>query len=209
MANSRAGLYGPEAILEVDGTPARSVPVLVFDENGTTPSLIYTDAIRTSTVVQPIATDTNGNLTFYAEAGIHVLTVRGVNLTVQIPVNPTDDVTVYPLTFSVPGVQTVGAGTSRFYLPEAATLRAVVLSVGTPPTGQPLIVDVNYDGTSIYTGIPASRPQVNAGANIGHGGAASVTDYAADHYLSVDRDQIGSGAAGAELVVTILLQRRT
>lgn len=206
---NRAGLYGPEAFLETDGTPARLVPISVFDADGTTPSAVYTDAARTSTVTQPLLTDATGNLSFYAEPGIHVLAVRGTTLTVQIPVNPIDDVTVFPLLFSTPGVLTAGVGTSRLYLPENYTLLSVTLAVGTPPTGQPIIADINYDGVSIFTGIPTSRPQIPAGQNTGVSGPATTTQLATGHYLTCDRDQVGSGTPGSDLVAAILLQRRS
>jgi len=205
--STRAGLYGPEAILQTDGTPARLVDALVFDVGGVTPSVLYTDQNRSSTLAQPIQTDVNGNLSFYAEPGVHSLTIRGASVAIQVPVNPVDDLSLYPLVFSVPGVQAVIAGSARLYLFEACTLAgAVLVSAGVAPTGQPIIVDVNYNGVTVYP-TQGNRPQVAAGTNFGSGGAAGVTTFAAGGRLQVDVDQVGSGVPGSDLVVVVPLQR--
>lgn len=205
--STRAGLYGPEAVIQTDGLPAGLVDVLVFDLDGVTPSPIWSDQDRTLALPQPIQTDPLGNLAFYTEAGIHQLSIRGQTLTVQVPVNPIDDLSIFPVVFSVPGLLAVGPGSARFYLPEDYIAAGpVIASAGVAPTGQPLIVDLNYSGVTIY-GTQSQRPQIPAGANVASGGAASVAAYPAGGYFTVDTDQVGSGAAGSDLVVVIPLQR--
>lgn len=110
------------------------------------------------------------------------------------------------LTWSVLGNLVAGTGKHRIYNDSGVDLsiRACRASAGTPPTGQPVIIDVNDDGTTIFT-TQANRPTIAAGANTS-GSVTSMNDttWQAGHYLTVDVDQIGSGTAGADLVVQVL-----
>jgi len=82
------------------------------------------------------------------------------------------------------------------------TMSEVILSVKTAPTGAALIVDINKNGSSIFT----TRPQIAAGATSGGSSAvfaspATVTD---SDVLTVDVDQIGSTVAGSDLTITLV-----
>lgn len=70
------------------------------------------------------------------------------------------------------------------------------------PTGAAIIVDVNLNGTTIFT-TEANRPQIAAGGTGGTSGTPNVTAFNKNDKLSVDVDQIGSGDAGADLTVSI------
>jgi len=109
-------------------------------------------------------------------------------------------------TFSGAGVLTVGAGTSRFRFPFAATIVGVSAAVGTAPTGASLIIDVNKNGTTIFT-TQANRPTIVSGANHAVEATPDVTAVAAGDWLTVDRDQVGSSVAGADLSVFIRYRR--
>ena len=85
----------------------------------------------------------------------------------------------------------------------ALTLREVHLAVNTAPVGAAVIVDVNLNGTSIFAS-PADRPQVAAGAYAGSSVLISTSAWAENAYLTVDVDQVGSSAPGADLVVTVV-----
>ncbi len=111
---------------------------------------------------------------------------------------------VFP--FSRAGDVSVQAGTARLYNDTGRTLtiQAVRASVGTAPTGQDLIVDVDVDGTTIFT-TQANRPTIADGTNTsGKVTDADVVALPDGHYLTVDVDQVGSGTAGADLTVTIV-----
>lgn len=114
--------------------------------------------------------------------------------------------TVVP--FSKGGVLTAGAGTFRFYVDGGDwTIIQVRASVGTAPTGASLIVDVNKNGTTIFT-TQSRRPTIAAsGFTATPSGAIEVTSLTTADYLTVDIDQIGSTIAGSDLVVTVWLQR--
>jgi hypothetical protein len=98
---------------------------------------------------------------------------------------------------------TVKAGTSRYYLEEARTVVKVRASVGTAPTGAAILVDVNKNGTTIFT-TQANRPSIAISGNTATG-TPQVTALAAGDYLTVDVDQVGSTVAGSDLTVQIEL----
>ena len=111
------------------------------------------------------------------------------------------------LAFSTAGTVTVSAGTARLYndAGRTMTISSVRASVGTAPTGQGLIVDINVDGTTIFT-TQANRPTIAAAGNTsGKVTNMDVTTIAAASYFTVDVDQVGSGTAGADLTVQIFL----
>lgn len=111
---------------------------------------------------------------------------------------------VFPL--SRPGTLTVVAGVSRLYLSGSYTLVDYRVSVGTAPTGASLIVDINKNGTTIFT-TQGNRPTIAAGSNLASTTAPDVTTFVAGDYITVDVDQIGSTVAGADLVVVLRMTR--
>jgi hypothetical protein len=89
------------------------------------------------------------------------------------------------------------------YLDAAYVVESVRASVNTAPTGASLIVDVNKNGTTIYT-TQANRPTAAiASTTLTPAGAPDVTTFVDGDVLSIDVDQIGSGTAGADLDLTI------
>ncbi|HSX16872.1 MAG TPA: hypothetical protein VLH86_02105 [Patescibacteria group bacterium] len=109
--------------------------------------------------------------------------------------------------YSKQGSLTVSTGTMRLPIDGAYTIVGTRLMVGTAPTGADLVIDVNKNGTTIYT-TQANRPKVLAGANAGGPGSTpDVTALVAGDYLTVDVDQIGSTVAGSDLTVTIVVTK--
>ncbi len=101
---------------------------------------------------------------------------------------------------------TLTTGTKRrVQIPFPIEVVSVRAAVGTAPTGAALLLDVNKDGTTIFT-TQANRPTIAiSGTETAAGGATpdAQADYAAEQTLSLDIDQIGSSVAGADLTVTI------
>jgi hypothetical protein len=111
---------------------------------------------------------------------------------------------------SIQGTLAVGTNlVPAIIFPRACTIQKVCARVGTAPTGASLILDINKYGTdevadgSIFDGV--TRPTLAAGDY-----EDSVTSFhatysvlAADEYLTIDIDQIGSTVAGADLSITI------
>lgn len=120
-----------------------------------------------------------------------------------------DGVLVVPIeahTFAVTGTVAVATGKSRIYLEEAYAVETVRAAVNTAPTGAALIVDVNKNGTTIYTD-QSKRPAIAAGTNTATGNDPAITTLAPGDYLTIDVDQVGSTAAGADLTVTVRVRR--
>jgi hypothetical protein len=91
-------------------------------------------------------------------------------------------------------------------LPRACTILKVSARVGTAPTGASLLIDINKNGNtgqSIFNG--ATRITIAAASSADNKTTfdGSYGVLAADDYLTVDIDQVGSTIAGADLGLTI------
>ena len=104
------------------------------------------------------------------------------------------------------GILFVSTGTSRIYnqLGSAYNIEQVFLSIGQPPTDAAVIVDVNNNGTSIFS----SRPTIPAGSFTGSSVSFTSSPYTWNmgDWFTVDIDQIGSGTAGTNLVTHIVVR---
>ena len=109
-------------------------------------------------------------------------------------------------TFSLAGAVTTGVGAFRVYndTGDTLTIRSVRASVGTAPTGATLIVDVNVDGTTIFS-TQSNRPTIAISGNTNKTTGMSTTTIADGSYFTVDVDQVGSTVAGSNLTVQVLL----
>jgi len=107
------------------------------------------------------------------------------------------------LQFQSLGTLTAAAGKAFVVAPHAGVIKNVVAKVGTAPTGATLIVDINKNGTTIFT-TQANRPTVAVSATAAAlAGQPDVTTFAAGDLLSIDIDQIGSSVAGANLALAL------
>ena len=107
-------------------------------------------------------------------------------------------------TFSTTGPVVVTTGAHRLYNDTGGTLTItnVRASVGTAPTGAALIVDVNKNGTTIFT-TQTNRPTIAVSGFTDTADAIQVSAWPVGEYLTVDVDQIGSTVAGSDLTVTV------
>lgn len=110
------------------------------------------------------------------------------------------------VTWSRDGAATVTAGAMRWYnrTGAARTVHGVWPAAGTAPTGADLVVDVNKNGATIFS-TQANRPRVAAGGNGGALAVPDVTSIADGDYLTVDIDAVGSGVAGADVTVGVVM----
>lgn len=109
--------------------------------------------------------------------------------------------------FGQDGTLTVGTGAGRFdALGETWAIISVVAVVNTAPTGADLIVDVNKNGTTIFT-TQANRPTIAVSTNRDTADAIDVTTFSGTDFLTVDIDQVGSTVAGSDLTVQVLLRK--
>lgn len=108
--------------------------------------------------------------------------------------------------FSKQGVLSVQTGKSRFYADFGFRIIQVRASVNTAPTGASLIVDVNKNGTTIFT-TQANRPTIAASGFTDTGTPdidGDERDIDPGDYIQIDIDQVGSTVPGSDLTVQLL-----
>jgi hypothetical protein len=87
----KAGHFNRALINASTNTLLASTSYNVYASDRTTPLTIYTDKTKTSTVSQPLTTDTAGNAGFYADPyGGAILSVAGVTEVIDILPDPAD-----------------------------------------------------------------------------------------------------------------------
>jgi len=120
---------------------------------------------------------------------------------------PPAPVIVSQAVFHIPGTLSVGASPMRIYnnFGASKTITKVMIAAPTAPTGAAIKVDVNLGGTTIFTN-QAHRPEIVASANTGTTTDIDVPTWAANNYLTIDIDQVGSTIAGADLTVHVVYQ---
>lgn len=109
-------------------------------------------------------------------------------------------------TFAITGTLSVVTGKSRIYLEGNYTVETIRASVNTAPTGATILVDVNKNGTTLYT-TQSARPTIATSGFTANGNSPAVTTFAAGDYLTVDIDQVGSTIVGSDLTVVVRLRR--
>lgn len=109
------------------------------------------------------------------------------------------------IAFYLSGELAVEARAVALIAPCALTVLAVRSVVAVAPTGADLILDVNLNGTTIFT-TQANRPTIAASATSDTSDAPDVTAVALGDVISLDVDQIGSTDPGEDLSVTIVCE---
>lgn len=108
--------------------------------------------------------------------------------------------------FKLTGALSVGAGATRLYNDTGATwtISSIRASVETAPSGGSVVVDVNKNGTTLFT-TQANRPTITS-ANTTSGKVTNmdVTTVADGDYLTVDVDT--TTVPAAQLTVTVVFQ---
>jgi len=111
------------------------------------------------------------------------------------------------LPFTQAGPLAAGIGTIAYPIKGGSfTILSVAARVGGSPSGSSVIVDVNKNGTTIYT-TQASRPTIAPAANEAVVGSHDIASLTTGDYLTIDIDGVGSLTPGSHLVVVIRLQR--
>lgn len=106
--------------------------------------------------------------------------------------------------FGKAGALFVETGAARLRFPYDAEIISIAATVATAPAGASVIVDVNKNGTTVFT-TQANRPTIVAGANASADKVPDVISITAGDYLTTDVDQVGiSPNLGADLTIAIL-----
>jgi predicted aconitase with swiveling domain len=110
------------------------------------------------------------------------------------------------LQFQSVGVLTAAAGKAFVVAPYGGTIKKIAARVGSTSAGSSILVDINKNGTTIFT-TQANRPTIAAASVVATlAGTPEVLTFAAGDLLSVDIDQIGSSTAGSNLGVSVLVE---
>lgn len=113
------------------------------------------------------------------------------------------DILYVPRTYVwfIPGTVTADTEQGPTYrLKRACTVEDVELHVQTAPTGATLIIDINEDGTTIFS----TKPEIDISAETEDDNhVISDSALAAGAELTMDIDQIGSTVAGSDLTVLL------
>jgi hypothetical protein len=116
---------------------------------------------------------------------------------------PTPVVTLLPVPFEANEPLQAGIGDAKFPLKGSATLVQVDATVGQAPVGRSIIVDVNRNGTTVFT-TQGNRPQIASGTFASSVTAIDVAPAADGDVYTVDIDQIGlTGSEGQTLTVVL------
>ena len=187
-----AGLWGPNAIITANGTPlANTTPTITTTPDGSTSGgspTFYTDWTRTTTTSAPV-TDGNGNLTFWTDPGLYLMTytLPGASpTTFLITVNP-------------------------FYPDSAWNVPAADTSNVSAPAGDHRMV--NATGGAVTETIPAPGAHPGAGQRFRVTKTDSVTAHpvwvtAADSSIILSPD-LGGGYTQSKTQVAIYAEGQT
>lgn len=109
-------------------------------------------------------------------------------------------------TWTRSGAATVTVGDMPWYNPFGRTIaiNGVLVAAGVAPTGADLIVDVNKNGTTIFT-TQANRPRILAGQFVSTVAVPNIMTLAPGDRLTVDIDQVGSTVAGSQITTDVVL----
>jgi hypothetical protein len=111
----------------------------------------------------------------------------------------------YVIPFAFKGELALTTGTLRAPVSITGTIVKVFAKVGTAPTGAAILVDLNYNGTTIWTG-GTNRINIAVSTNSDTETTFSTSAVTEDGYLTCDIDQIGSTIKGSDLTVFVLVR---
>lgn len=91
---------------------------------------------------------------------------------------------------------------ARYIVPQAMTIVKCWLIVRTACTGAAILIDINKNGTTIWS-TQGNRATIAATGTTGNTTTFDVTALVAGDYLDLDIDQVGSTVAGVDLTVVL------
>ena len=192
-----AGQWGPNAILTATGLPVTNTPISVYQSDGTTTATLYTDQTRATTTANPVNTDGYGNLTFWTNPGIYVLSfnVGGVLTTDTVEVKPwyTDSAwNVRPLSASG-GNATALSGDS--VLMDASGAAATVV-LPSPSLGERVLV-TKTDSSANIVSLTTPSGVINGPTGLSGAGTATISFQGQGQSVQVQADGTNWNVVGA------------
>ena len=104
--------------------------------------------------------------------------------------------------WSVEGAVAPASLPLEWSVPGPMTIDHVYLRCKDTPSGGSIIVDVNKNGSTIFS-TQANRPKIAAGDKSGASGTPDVTSVTTNDYLTADVDEAGSIFAGTNLTIHV------
>lgn len=206
------GLKVFTSVIEIPGPPVKSTDATnksyvdglvasagAADASTTTKGIIQLAGDLAGTAAAPTVPGKINTSEKGAANGVATLNASGKLTAAQMP-----NVSRLPA-YSNTGPLIVNAGTHRFYNDSGAawTIAGVRANVGIPASGTSVIIDVNVDGTTIFTA-QNNRPAIAAGVyTSGKVTNMTITSIPNGSFVTVDVDQVGSVVAGNDLTVQI------
>ncbi len=122
------------------------------------------------------------------------------------PLNDAGTGTKYPTArtadMSVTGTLSTGTGLARYPIAEASIMIDAHATVGGAPSGGPVTVDLDKNGTTMYA--TATNPSIADGTNVGNKAPADQTLFATNDYITLNLDAV-NGATDLTCVVRFLV----
>jgi len=85
--------------------------------------------------------------------------------------------------------------------PRAGTITKITAAVGTVPVGSAIIVDVNIDGTTIFS---HANSRLTIDTTVSQASSVDITTaLLVDQFLTFDIDQVGSTTPGSDIGITV------
>jgi hypothetical protein len=106
------------------------------------------------------------------------------------------------------GIILLDSGLGRWYPWNDVNILGIKLSVGSPPLGSPLVVDVNKNGETIFTN-QTNRPTINDSQYTSQIVFPDTFNLTPSDYLSIDVDNIGLTSPGSDVTIQIRYQELT
>lgn len=109
------------------------------------------------------------------------------------------------ISFYIDDVLEIGENTMSIISPLGLTIKEIRVGVDVAPTGASLIIDININGTTIYT-TQANRPTIAIDAFSVVATIPDITTILLGDKITLDIDQVGSTIAGENLSITIICE---
>jgi hypothetical protein len=195
-------LYNSDPFTYPGGGIAAGVPVRVLYGGTEVSAAIFHDSVGTRKP-NPVRTDSDGVVEFYADPGDYILRANGVDTVVTLLDGPTGEA-AYAYLMTVGGAGGPGVGIARIYNDTGHDQVVVSVRVSAVDvSGGGLAADINIDGASIFAS-PAGRPTLPVALGTGTTSVvlADPVLFPDDSYLSVDVDT----GTFAHLVVQVFVR---
>jgi hypothetical protein len=142
--------------------------------------------------------------TFVAGTGISVTYSDVGNSFTITNTSPNQNLYSGSESFGISGVLSARTGKLKLYNDSGRTrtITSIRASVDSSPGGGPITIDVNKNGTTLYT-TQGNRCSIAAGAFTSKSTNMNISSWEDSSYLTLDIDLVGVSIAGSDLIATV------